>query len=56
MASNADRPLTRQIYTGFEVEALAVPRRIGGRQDRRGRAAEIVVRNFTGRRGVLPGI
>jgi DNA adenine methylase len=56
MASNADCPLTRQIYTGFEVEALSVPRRIGGRQDRLGRAAEIVVRNFTGRRGVLPGM
>ncbi len=56
MASNADCQLTRQLYAGFEIDALSVRRRIGGRQERRGRAAEIVVRNYTGRRGVLPGV
>ncbi len=56
MASNADCPLTRQLYAGFEIDALSVRRRIGGRQERRGRAAEIVVRNYTGRSGVLPGV
>lgn len=56
MASNADCQLTRQLYAGFEIDALSVRRRIGGRQERRGRAAEVVVRNYTGRRGVLPGV
>ena len=57
MASNADRHLTRRLYAGFEIEALSVRRQIGGRQERRGRAAEIlVVRNLTGRRGMLPGL
>lgn len=56
MASNADTPLTRQAYAGFEVESFTVARGIGGSRTRRGRAAEIVVRNYTGRRGALPGI
>jgi DNA adenine methylase len=56
MASNADCELTRQLYAGFEIAKLSVRRRIGGTQDRRGRAAEIVVRNYTGQRGVLPGL
>jgi hypothetical protein len=56
MASNADCQLTRQVYAGLEIDALSVRRRIGGRQERRGHAAEIVVRNYTGRRGVLPGV
>ncbi len=55
MATNADCALTRQLYAGFEIEALSVGRRIGGRQGR-GDAAEIVVRNYAGRRGVLPGL
>lgn len=55
MANNADCALTRQLYAGFEIEALSVGRRIGGRQGR-GHAAEIVVRNYTGRRGMLPGL
>jgi DNA adenine methylase len=56
MASNADCQLTRELYAGFEIDARSVTRRIGGRQERRGRAAEIVVRNYTGLRGVLPGV
>jgi len=56
MASNADTPLTRQAYAGYEVQGFTVARGIGGSQARRGRAAEIVVRNYTGRRGALPGI
>jgi DNA adenine methylase len=56
MASNADCEFTRRLYAGFEIEALSVRRKIGGRQERRGRAAEIVVRSYTGRRGQLPGL
>ncbi len=56
MATNSDCPLTRQLYAGFAIEALSVGRRIGGSQGRRGRAAEIVVRNYAGRRGLLPGM
>lgn len=56
MASNADTPLTRQLYAGFEVVSLSVTREIGGRKSRHGLAAEIVVRNYPGRRGTLPGL
>jgi DNA adenine methylase len=56
MASNADTPLTRQLNEGFEVVALSVARGIGGRGARRGRAAEVLVRNYAGRRGALPGV
>jgi hypothetical protein len=45
-----------RLYAGFEIEALSVRRKIGGRQERRGRAAEIVVRNYSGKRGLLPGL
>ncbi len=56
MASNADCELTREIYAGFEVEALSVGRRVGGHAGRRQSAKEIVVRNYSGRRGGLPGV
>jgi DNA adenine methylase len=56
MASNADCELTRQLYAGFEVEALSVIRQVGGHAGRRGRAREIVVRNYGGRRNALPGV
>jgi len=56
MLSNSDCPLTRELYAGFELEALSVARRIGGPQGRGDRAAEIVVRNYSGRRGALPGM
>jgi DNA adenine methylase len=56
MASNADTPLTRRLYQGFEIVGFSVRRAIGGHPTRRGRAAEIVVRNYTGRRDSLPGL
>ncbi len=56
MASNADCELTRELYAGFEVEALSVIRQVGGHAGRRGRAREIVVRNYGGRRNALPGV
>jgi DNA adenine methylase len=56
MASNADTPRTRQLYAGYEVLALSVARGIGGRGERRGRAAEVLIRNYTGRRGALTGV
>ena len=56
MASNADCSLTRELYGGYDIEAMTVTRRIGGAEKSRGRAAEIVVRNYGGRRGTLPGI
>ena len=56
MASNADCELTRRLYAGFEITELSVGRRIGGRPERRGRAAEIVIRNYSGERGLLPGL
>jgi len=56
MASNADCPLTRELYRGYHVDELRVTRFIGGCLARRGRAAEIVVRNYPGRRDALPGL
>ena len=56
MVSNADIPLTRHLYAGFEVVPLSVTRTVGGRQESRRPAAEIVVKNYAGRRGTLPGL
>ncbi len=56
LASNADCELTRELYAGFEVEALSVIRQVGGHAGRRERAREIVVRNYRGRRDALPGV
>jgi len=56
MASNSDCELTREIYDGFDVATLSVDRRVGGHVGRRERAREIVVRNYAGRRGMLPGV
>jgi hypothetical protein len=38
------------------VEFILVNRRVGGHATRRGMATEVVVRNYAGRRGALPGI
>ena len=56
MASNADTALTRRLYAGYEVEAFSVATGIGGSRERRGRADEIVVRNYSGWRDTLPGM
>lgn len=56
MLSNADTPLVRDLYGSFNVEFILVNRRVGGHATRRGMATEVVVRNYAGRRGALPGI
>jgi DNA adenine methylase len=56
MASNADCPFTRSLYHGYRLHELAVTRFIGGRAERRGRAAEIVVTNYEVAAATLPGM
>lgn len=56
MLSNADTPLVRDLYRGFNVEPILVTRRVGGRTTRRGVATEVLVRNYAGRQGALSGI
>jgi DNA adenine methylase len=46
MLSNPDTAVTRARYRGFRIESLSVRRQVGGHADRRGRAREIVVRNY----------
>jgi len=53
LASNADCALTRSLYRGYLVEPLAVTRFIGGREERRGLAKEIVVRNYRAAGGLF---
>ncbi len=46
MVSNADTEAVRELYRGFRIDAFTVERRVGGHVGRRGRAREIVVRNY----------
>jgi DNA adenine methylase len=46
MLSNPDTADTRARYRGFRIHALSVQRQVGGHANRRGRANEIVVRNY----------
>jgi DNA adenine methylase len=46
MLSSADTKPIRALYRGFRIESLAVTRQVGGHVGRRGRAREIVVRNY----------
>jgi DNA adenine methylase len=46
MLSSADTVATRALYRGFRIESFTVPRQVGGHVGRRGRAGEIVVRNY----------
>jgi DNA adenine methylase len=54
MLSNSDCELTRELFTGFCIDTLAVRRNVGGHAGRRGMAREIVVRNYTRARDTLP--
>ncbi len=46
MLSSADTEAIRALYRGFRIESIAVRRQVGGHIGRRGRAREIVVRNY----------
>jgi DNA adenine methylase len=46
MLSSADTKATRALYRGFLIESLTVRRQVGGHVGRRGKAGEIVVRNY----------
>lgn len=46
MLSNSDVPMIRKLYKGFLVEQIMAPRAINSKATRRGRVAEVVVRNY----------
>ncbi len=46
MLSNSDVPLIRDLYEGFLVEQIMAPRAINSKGSRRGRVAEVIVRNY----------
>jgi DNA adenine methylase len=46
MLSNSDTPLIRRLYAGNNVARVQVGRAINSRADRRGKVAEVIVRNY----------
>ncbi|MGA9521159.1 MAG: Dam family site-specific DNA-(adenine-N6)-methyltransferase [Myxococcaceae bacterium] len=46
LLSNADTPRIRELYRGFDIAPILVRRRVGGHLDRRGNAAEVLIRNY----------
>ncbi|MFQ5719857.1 MAG: DNA adenine methylase [Acidobacteriota bacterium] len=47
MLSNSDTAFVRELYTGFEIAQVSARRAINSRADRRGKVAELIVRNYT---------
>jgi DNA adenine methylase len=47
MLSNSDSPIIRNLYAGFHISTVAAPRAINCDATKRGKVAEIVVRNYT---------
>ncbi|MFQ5670723.1 MAG: DNA adenine methylase [Acidobacteriota bacterium] len=46
MLSNSDTPFTRGLYAGWNVRQVHAARSINSRADRRGKVAELLVRNY----------
>lgn len=46
MLSNSNAPLVVDLYRSFRVETVYAPRAINAKGDRRGKVAEIIVRNY----------
>jgi DNA adenine methylase len=46
MLSNSDTPEVRGLYAGFRIDRVAAARSVNSKPDRRGKVAEIVVRNY----------
>jgi DNA adenine methylase len=46
MLSNSDVPRLHELYRGFRIDRVLASRLINSRSDRRGKIAEIVVRNY----------
>lgn len=54
MVTNSDCDFVRDLYRGFRLERVRVPRHVGGRGTRRGVAAEIVACNYDRREARMP--
>jgi len=46
LLSNSETPLVRDLYKGFRIETVYATRLVNSRADRRGKVAEVLVRNF----------
>lgn len=46
LLSNTDTPRIRALYRGFEIEAVEIPRKVGGHKGRRAPASEVLIRNY----------
>ena len=46
LLSNSDTPLVRELYSDFKIEVVYATRLVNSRADRRGKVAEVLLRNF----------
>jgi DNA adenine methylase len=46
LLSNSETGLVRELYDGFTIETVYATRLVNSRADRRGKIAEVLVRNF----------
>ena len=46
MLSNSDTPLVRELYEGFNIDRVFATRSINSRGDKRGKIAELIIRNY----------
>ena len=46
LLSNSDTPYIRKLYKGFRIEQVMASRQVNSRADRRGKIAELLVRNY----------
>ncbi|MFM1918496.1 MAG: Modification methylase LlaDCHIA [Candidatus Hydrogenedentota bacterium] len=46
LLSNSDTPFIRELYAGFRIEVVMASRNVNSRADRRGRVAELLIRNY----------
>lgn len=46
MLSNADTPLIRKLYKGFDIQSISAPRSVNSKGTGRGAVSEVVVRNY----------
>ncbi len=49
MLSNSDTRAVRELYAGFSVHEVSATRSVNSNATRRGRVAEVVIRNYSGR-------
>jgi DNA adenine methylase len=46
MLSNSDTPLIRKLYADFRIDRVLASRSINSKGNRRGKIAELIIRNY----------